>query len=57
MFNKIFNRLAFMATFIAASVGMSATTIAGGHQVVGFNTLFNSSWRRRWLGWYSKRYW
>ena len=34
MFNKIFNRLAFMATFIAASVGMSATTIAGGHQVV-----------------------
>ena len=34
MFNKIFNRLAFMATFIAASVGMCATTIAGGHQVV-----------------------
>ena len=34
MFNKIFNRLAFMATFIAASVGMSTTTIAGGHQVV-----------------------
>ena len=34
MFNKIFNRVAFMATFIAASVGMSATTIAGGHQVV-----------------------
>ena len=34
MFNKIFNRLAFMTTFIVASVGMSATTIAGGHQVV-----------------------